>query len=89
MKFNTTIKMKECITFSDRLFGFMFKRNFKHGLKFSNCNSIHTFFMLENIDVVMCDKNNNILYTFNNLKPCRIILPRKNVFITYELPIKK
>lgn len=79
-------KIQDCITFKERLIGYMFQKNIKECKRFKNCNSIHTFFMLENIDIVMTDKNNNIIYTKENLKPWRIILPKKNVYYTYELP---
>jgi hypothetical protein len=35
----------------------------------------------------MTDKNNNILYEYKNLKPFRIILPKRNVKNVYEFPI--
>lgn len=69
-----------------RLTGLMFKKNIDYALLFKKCNGIHTFFMKEDIDVILTDKNNNILYIYPNLKPWRIILPKKNVFNTYELP---
>ena len=40
--------------------------------------------MFQNIDVIMTDKTNKILYTYENIKPNRIILPKKNVYYTYE-----
>ena len=80
------IEIKIAKSFFARLKGFMFKKNIKNGLCFPKCNSIHTFFMLTNIDVIMTDKNNNILYTYHNLKPNRIIWPKKKVYYTYELP---
>ena len=80
------IKIKKCTSFKDRLIGLMFKKNINYGLFFPNCNSIHTFFMLENIDIIMTDKNNKILYLYKNLKPWKIILPQKKVKNTYELP---
>ena len=80
------IEIKIAKDFFTRLKGFMFKKNINYCLCFPKCNSIHTFFMLTNIDVVMTDKNNNILYTYHNLKPNKIILPKKNVYYTYELP---
>ena len=67
----------------------MFKKSFNYGLCFPNCNSIHTFFMKESIDVIMTDKDYNILYIFNNLKPNKIILPKKNVYYTFEIPVNK
>ena len=35
----------------------------------------------------MCDKNNKILYYYNNLSKNRVILPKKNVYKTIELPV--
>jgi uncharacterized membrane protein (UPF0127 family) len=77
--------IKECNTFFSRLFGFMFKKKSNYILKFNNCNSIHTFFMIRNVDVYMFDNNNNLLYKYLNVKPFRIILPKKNVKIVYEI----
>ena len=83
------INIKICNKFYDRLLGLMMKKNINYGLCFPKCNSIHTFFMLENIDVIMTDKNYNILYIYKNLKPNKIILPKKNVYYTFELPANK
>lgn len=83
------ISVKTCKSFSSRLFGLMFKKNFNYGLVFPKCNSIHTFFMKENIDVIMTDVNGNILHVFKNLKPYRIILPKKSVYYTFEFPANK
>lgn len=74
-----------CNTFIKRLFGMSFKRKKQNTIYcFPNCNSIHTFFMFQNIDVIMTDKDGKILYTIENMKPNRIILPKKNVYYTYE-----
>lgn len=84
---NNKINITECKTFTSRLLGFMFKKNIDKALLFNHCNSIHTFFMKKNIDVIMCDKTNNILYYYNNLPKNKIILPKKNVYKTIELPV--
>ena len=78
-------KIKEAKTFFQKLKGLMFKKNFDYILKFKT-NGIHTFFMKIKIDVVLTDKNGNILYIYKSLKPNRIILPKKNVTYTYEMP---
>ena len=88
-KNNIKLKIKVCNNIFNRFLGLMFKKNFNYGLCFPNCNSIHTFFMKIPIDVIMTDKDYNILYIFNNLKPNKIILPKKNVYYTFELPINK
>lgn len=81
-KFN----LYDCNTFSSRFKGLMFTKIFDYCLRFRKCNSIHTFFMYTPIDVIMTDRDNNILYIFKDLKPWRIILPKKGVYNTYELP---
>lgn len=84
---NKSIDLTECKSFNSRLMGFMFKKNINKALLFNKCNSIHTFFMKCNIDVIMCDKENNILYYYNNLGKNRVILPKRNVYKTFELPV--
>jgi len=89
LKDNIKLKLKICNNFFNRFIGLMFKKDFNYGLCFPKCNSIHTFFMKEEIDVIMTDKNYNILYVFKNFKPNKIILPKKNIYYTFELPINK
>lgn len=81
---NTELELKDCIHFKDKLLGFMFKKNINYALRFK-CKSIHTFFMKENIDVVITDKDNNVLYVYNNFKKNRIII-KKNAYYFYEMP---
>lgn len=81
-----SIKLIECKSFFSRLKGFMFEKNIDKALLFDRCNSIHTFFMKENIDVIMCDKNNTILFYFNNLPKSKIIWPKKGVKKVFETP---
>ena len=83
---NKKIKLINCISFKDRLLGFMFKKNADYALVFPKCNSIHTFFMKMNIDVIMCDNDNNILYVYNNLRPNKVILPKRKVKKVIEVP---
>lgn len=86
-KNNIKIKVFILKNIIKRFIGFMFKKNIDYALCFPRCNSIHTFFMKENIDVYMTDKNNKIIYIYKNLKKNRIILPKRNVYNTYEFPI--
>jgi len=89
IKDNKKLEIKICNNIFNRFLGFMFKKNINYGLCFPKCNSIHTFFMLIPIDVIMTDKEYNIMYIYNNLKPNKIILPKKNVYYTFELPVDK
>ena len=83
---NKEINLTECKTFYSRFKGFMLTKKIDKALLFNNCNSIHTFFMKTNIDVILCDKNNNIISYYQNLSPNRTILPKKNVTKVFELP---
>ena len=88
-KDKTSIEVKYCNNFFNRFKGFMFKKNIDKCLCFPKCNSIHTFFMLKKIDVIMTDKDYNVLYIYKNLSPYKIILPKCNVYYTFEFPTNK
>lgn len=80
------IELYECKRFFDRLKGFMFTKNIDRALLFDRCNSIHTFFMKENIDVIMCDNDNKILFFYKDLPKNRVILPKRGVSKVFETP---
>ena len=82
---NNKIELKEAKTFHKKLIGLAFKKNIDYALRF-RCNGIHTFFMKQNIDVILTDKNNNILNVYKNVKKNNIILPKRKVYYTYEIP---
>lgn len=82
---NKKYNIKYCSTFFNRLIGMMFLvKKTNEGYCFPKCNSIHTFFMFQKIDVYMTDRDNNIIFIYKSLKPFKIILPKKNVYYTYE-----
>ena len=73
--------------FKDKLLGLMNKKNIDYGLLITNCKSIHTFFMLEKIDVLLLDQNNRILIITRNVEPNKIIIfKNKNKTNILELP---
>ena len=80
------IELIECKTFFSRLKGFMFTKKINNALLFNNCNSIHTFFIYNNIDVILCNEDNKVLYYYKNIKKNKIILPKKNVVKIFETP---
>ena len=82
---NSNIKVIIANNFFKRLKGFMFKKNIDYCICFPKCNSVHTFFMKENIDIIMTDKDNNILKIVKSAKKNQII-SCKNAFYTYEFP---
>ena len=76
MYLNTNKKNYEIIkatSFYKRLTGFIGKKNINYGILFPNCNSIHTFFMKENIDVIGLDENNEVIYKYENLPKNKVI----------------
>lgn len=80
------LEIKEARKFKDRLFGLMFKKNISYGILFKHCKSIHTFFMLEEIDVIATDNDNNILKSYKDVKPWRILIAPVGTKNIYELP---
>jgi len=86
IKDNISIDIKMYKNFFNRFKGLMFTKNFNYCLCFPKCNSIHTFFMFKTIDVIMTDKNYNVLYIYKDLKPNKIIFPKRKVYYTFELP---
>ncbi len=80
------IKIIEMKGFWKNFIGLMGKKNINYGIKL-RCNGIHTFFMKIPIDVVLTDKDNNVIKVYYNVVPNRIILPKKGVYYTYELPV--
>ena len=83
---NKEINLIECKSFYSRLKGFMFTKNIDKALLFDKCNSIHTFFMNESIDVIMCNNNNTVLYYYRDLKKNKIILPKRGIKKVFETP---
>lgn len=72
-------------TFSKRLTGYMFRREPHYeAILLNPCNSIHTFFMKFNIDVLFVDENMIIVKKIEDLKPWRLVMPVKCAKIVIE-----
>lgn len=75
---NNSYEIKKCSNFFDKLKGMMFvKKKLNYGLLFNRCNSIHTFFMFQKIDVIFIDDNYKVIKIMKDLKPLRIIFCSK------------
>lgn len=72
-------------TFIKRFIGLMGKKKITKGIFFPKTRSIHTFFMKDMIDVIIINKENNIIYYQKCVKPNRIIIKGKG-YHTIELP---
>jgi uncharacterized membrane protein (UPF0127 family) len=57
-----------------RMLGLMFTKDLgvNEGLIISPCNSIHTFFMNYNLDIIFLDKKYSVVKVIYNMKPWRI-----------------
>ncbi len=85
---NIKLKILIADTFKKRLIGLMGKKTITYGMLFPKCNSIHTFNMKSNIDVIGLDENNKIIYIYENLGKNKIIkIPYPNNLCSIlELP---
>lgn len=73
-------------TFMRRLKGLMFKKDkIKDIYMFPRCNSIHTFYMRQDIDVCMLDKNYVITHISRCLSRGKILI--KKGYYTLEMPL--
>ncbi len=63
-------------SFFSKLKGIMFQREFPYSaLLFTDCYWMHSFFCLVNFHIVFLDKNFNVIQTFYNVKPNKILPP--------------
>lgn len=73
-------------TFIKRLKGLMFKKDpIEKIYFFPKCSSIHTYFMKQNIDICILDRNYKVLYKKSDLKPRRVLI--KKGYHTLEMPL--
>ncbi len=79
------INIKVADTFKTRLIGLMGKKKITYGILFPKCNSIHTFFMRDNIDILMLDEKYQIKYIYENFKKYKILY-KKEIKHIMELP---
>ncbi len=67
-------KVQVANTSIQRMIGLMFSRDLgdKDGLLITPCNSIHTFFMRYNLDIVFLSRDNKVVKVIRNMKPWRM-----------------
>lgn len=83
---NKYIEIKEANNYLSRLIGLIGKRNIDYGMYFPKCNSIHTLFMKENINVIGLDEENIVIYKALNIKPYRFVRVKNKKTNILELP---
>ncbi len=81
------IKTEVLTSFKERIKGFRFQLEpIKTGLCYPKKKSINTYFLCQNIDIVITDKNHSILFIYQNIHSEKIILRKKKAYYIYELP---
>ncbi len=83
------IPIKKAVSFSSRLKGLIGQTKMNYGMFFPECNSIHTFFMKEAIDVIGLNEKNEIIFIKQNIKPNKIIWIHRNIKKTSILELPK
>ena len=86
---NKKYNIIEANTFYKRLKGLIGVKNIDYGMLFLKCNSIHTFFMKENIDIIGLDENNIVIYKYENLDKNRVIKVNNEISKTKILEMPK
>ena len=85
---NKKMPIKKATSLKMRLFGLMGQKDIKEGILFPKCNSIHTFFMKEEIDVIGLNEENQVIYIYRNVPKNKIVKvsnePKKTSIL--ELP---
>lgn len=72
-------------SFITRLSGYMLRvKPHYNAIIIKPCNSIHTFFMKFNLDILFLDKDMNVIKKFENVKCGKFILPVKNATSVVE-----
>lgn len=57
----------------------------KDGYRFKS-RYANTYLLCQRVDIIMTDKDNNILFIYNNVKSETFIFPKRKVYYTYFLP---
>ena len=80
------IQIKTLTTFKERIKSFRFYlKDMNYGLCFPKKKMINTYFFCQKVDIIVADKNNNILAIYQDLKTEKAIRPRLKAYYIYVL----
>lgn len=85
---NKELKIRNANTFLKRLIGLLGEKEILSGMFFPHTNSVHTFFMKTNIDILALDENNEVILKCVDVPKNKIITVKNKVKKTsiLELP---
>ena len=82
------IKLIELTKFWDRFKGLKFVfEPLNYAIRFPKKKFVTTNFLCQKIDIVLTDKEDNILYMYENMKTEKYIFPKRKVYNVYFLPL--
>lgn len=82
------IKLIELTKFWDRFKGLKFVfEPLNYAIRFPKKKFVTTNFLCQKIDIVLTDKEDNILYMYENMKTEKYIFPKHKVYNVYFLPL--
>ena len=80
------IEIKTLTKFKDRFKSFRFYlKDIDHGLCFPKKKMLNTYFFCQKVDIIVTDKENNILAIYHDLKTEKFIRPRLKAYYIYVL----
>ncbi|NDL67329.1 DUF192 domain-containing protein [Anaerotalea alkaliphila] len=84
------LRIRPAESFAARFFGYM-GRKAPHcpGILFTNCNSIHSFFMHFDLDLLFLDKKGRVLRKVLGLGRRKMVFPVEGAWQVLELPAGK
>ena len=84
---NKKLKINTLTSFKDRIKGYRFYLYpIKEGLCYPKKKMINTYFVCQKLDIVVTDKENNILAIYPSIKTEKFIRPRLKSYYIYLLP---
>ena len=84
---NKKIKINTLTNLKDRIKGYRFYLYpIKEGLCYPKKKTINTYFVCQKLDIVVTDKENNILAIYPSIKTEKFIRPRLKAYYIYLLP---
>ena len=84
---NKKMKINDLITFGERMKGLRLRLDpIQVGVRYAKKMGINTYFLCQNVDIIMTDKDHKILYLYPNIRSEKIIFPKRKVYYIYELP---
>ena len=80
------IEIKTLTKFKDRFKSFRFYlKDINYGLCFPKKKMLNTYFFCQHVDIIVADKENNVLAVYHDLKTEKFIRPRLKSYNIYVL----